>query len=71
MKASILYCLMISMIILGWAPKKSTPIEGAWHVVSWEQMAGDSLISKVTVVSWEQMPGGLSNSQIHERLHRQ
>jgi hypothetical protein len=34
--------------LLGCAPQKSTPIEGAWHVVSWEQMAGDSLISKFT-----------------------
>lgn len=48
MKSSFVFCLMISMIILGCTPKKSTPIEGAWHVVSWEEKVGDSVISKLS-----------------------
>jgi len=56
MKASILFYLMILMIIPGCAPKKTIPMEGAWQVVSWEHMAGDSLMWK--------FPGSFTGSEI-------
>jgi hypothetical protein len=49
MKASILFCLMITLIIFGCVPRKRTPVEGTWQVVSWQNMAGDSLVWKLGV----------------------
>jgi hypothetical protein len=49
MKASILFCLMITLIIFGCIPRKRTPVEGTWQVVSWQNMAGDSLVWKLGV----------------------
>jgi hypothetical protein len=46
MKTSILFCSMILMIILGCTSKNSTPLVGAWQVVSWERIAGDTLAWK-------------------------
>jgi hypothetical protein len=56
MKASILFCFMISIIILGCAQQKSIPMEGAWHVISWQGMAGDSLV-------WN-FPGTYNGSEV-------
>ena len=49
MKTSILFCLMILMILPGCTPRKTSPMEGAWQVVSWEHLAGDSLMWKFPV----------------------
>ena len=46
MKASILFYLMILMIIIDCAAQESTPIEGAWQVVSCQRIVEDSLIYK-------------------------
>lgn len=41
MKSSFVFCLMISMIILGCTPKKSIPIEGAWQLVQSQAVTKD------------------------------
>jgi len=52
MKTTILICGMILLIILGCSQKESNPsnpIEGAWQVVSWQNLAGDSLVWELGV----------------------
>ena len=52
MKTTILICGMILLIILGCSQKESTPsnaIEGAWQVVSFQSIAGDSLVGELGV----------------------
>ena len=44
MKATILFCLMISIIIAGCAPQKSSPIEGAWKIVYGTWVRGDTVM---------------------------
>jgi hypothetical protein len=51
MKASILFCLMISMIIIGCAQQKSTSLEGAWSVVSWHSIRGGLSIEPFPEIS--------------------
>ena len=46
MKASVLFCLMISVIILGCASQKSSPVEGAWKLVYATWTRGDTLIGE-------------------------
>jgi len=43
MKATLICCLIIAMIIGGCTQEKSFKIEGTWKVVSWQNYAGDSL----------------------------
>ncbi len=56
MKTRILFCLLIVMILPGCTSKKTSPMEGAWQVVSWERTAGDSLMWK--------FPGSFTGSEI-------
>ena len=52
MKTIILFCGMILLIILGCSQKESNPsnpVEGAWQVVSWQNIAGDSLVWELGV----------------------
>jgi hypothetical protein len=49
MKASILFCLMISMIIIGCAQQKRIPIEGAWQLVQSQGVTKDSLGNVIPV----------------------
>lgn len=44
MKTSLFLLVIISMIIGGCAEQKKSSIEGTWQVVSWRNMAGDSLV---------------------------
>lgn len=46
MKASVLFYLLISMIILGCAPQKSSSVEGTWKLVYATWVKGDSLIGE-------------------------
>ncbi|OGU79610.1 MAG: hypothetical protein A2W11_05430 [Ignavibacteria bacterium RBG_16_35_7] len=47
MKAISISIITVFLItLLGCAPKKSTPLVGAWQVVSWERIAGDTLAWK-------------------------
>jgi hypothetical protein len=46
MKASILFYSMISVIILGCAPQKSSPVQGAWKLVYATWVRGDTLIGE-------------------------
>jgi len=43
MQARILFGLMISMIIVGCAPQKGSPVEGAWKLVHIRMVRGDTL----------------------------
>lgn len=38
--------LMISIFFLSCAQEKHNPIEGAWKIVNWKHMSGDSLVWK-------------------------
>lgn len=43
MKATLLFCAMVAMIVLSCAPQRSSPIEGAWKAVHSISVKGDSL----------------------------
>jgi hypothetical protein len=49
MKKIMLFCVMILGVIFGCTQQKSNPIEGAWQVVSWQNIAGDSLVWELGV----------------------
>lgn len=56
MKASNLFCLIISLIIIGCAQHKSSPVEGTWKLVYGKWMERDTLFGE--------FPGTLTVSQI-------
>jgi hypothetical protein len=49
MKKTILFGLIITLIIGSCGQEKKSPIEGAWKVVTWQNMNGDTLKWKLGV----------------------
>ena len=49
MKRVIFLSLIIAMIIGSCTQEKKSPIEGAWQVISWQRIAGDTLMWKLGV----------------------
>jgi len=56
MKRVIFLSLLISLIIVSCTQEKKSPIEGAWQLAGWKNMAGDTLV-------WE-FPGNYTGSDI-------
>jgi hypothetical protein len=46
MKAVILFCLMVSVLILGCVPQKRPSVEGAWKLVYFTSVKGDTLVGE-------------------------
>ena len=56
MRTIITLCLMVSMLILACAPQKASPIEGAWKLVYFQWVRGDTLV--------DEFPGKWMGSQM-------
>lgn len=56
MKVNVIFCLMISIIIISCTQQKNSQLEGAWQLVYFKNIAGDSLRYEI--------PGNITGSQI-------
>jgi len=46
MRTVTIICLVVSMLILGCAPRKASPIEGAWKLVYFQWVRGGTLVDE-------------------------